>query len=72
MPIRVRRMGVAIAVSVLLVAIVGAELVLALWKDYLAVRVVAGGLYSLIGGVIGYVVGRRRAAGSVDSIEPDA
>jgi hypothetical protein len=61
-PLSVRRLSVAVVGSVLLLALVGIETVLELWHDYLVVRVVAGALYSLLGAVVGYIVGTHRSA----------
>lgn len=63
MALSVRRLSVAVVASVVLVLLLGLDTVLNLWHDYLAVRVVAGVVYSLLGAVIGYIVGAHRHAG---------
>jgi hypothetical protein len=59
----VRRLGVAVAGSALVVLVFGLSAVLELWHDYLAVRVVAGAAYSLVGAIVGYIVGTHRHTG---------
>lgn len=60
MTTRVQRLGVAVAGSVLVILVFGINTVLELWHDYLAVRLIAGVTYSLVGAVVGYVVGTHR------------
>lgn len=63
MPLSVRRLSVAVVGSVLLVLVFGVGTVLELWHDYLAVRLVAGAVYSLVGAIVGYIVGTHHHAG---------
>lgn len=61
-----RRLTIAVVASVVVVVAFGVGAVLELWHDYLAVRLVVGLAYSLVGAVVGYVVGtRRRGDGAV-------
>lgn len=55
-----RQHVVVVVMSLVAIAVLGAEAIVTLWVDYRAVRLAWAVTSTVVGAVVGYVVGRRR------------